>query len=392
MSGKAGEKRGSDRFLALDSIRGILACTIVIYHMPSQGWLWTLSYIRHGMLAVTFFFVLSGFVIGNTYGERLAKGFPISRFLGLRLGRIYPLHLFMIGVLIAWQITRLVFHMGGFRAEPPFMGHFAPSLLPYHVALLQKFGPILGWNDPSWSIGVEWWTYVAFAAVAVIVGARSSLITAAILIVPWALSHAARHDPGVGLTATFDCMMSFGLGLIVCEARRWKAWRVTDRLGRASGTAVEIVAVAIALWMIAKFGGKLSLLIAPTFALVLAVFSLERGLLSRLLMTAPCLLLGELSYSIYMIHHFILDRTMDLVWGFGPTFDLPIRTTDTGRTVLVGSPLACDLLSISVVAMTVGCSLLSYRYVEKKARLWSRRILNPDHSEKVVPRDPPAAF
>ena len=100
MSGERQAKAGGERFLALDSLRGLLASTIVFFHLPTDGFLWKLRYVQNGYLAVTFFFVLSGFVIGTTYGERLAKGFPLKRFLGLRLGRIYPLHLFMILVMI----------------------------------------------------------------------------------------------------------------------------------------------------------------------------------------------------------------------------------------------------------------------------------------------------
>jgi peptidoglycan/LPS O-acetylase OafA/YrhL len=393
MSGQKAARAGGERFLALDSLRGLLASTVVIYHLPSQGWLWTLSYIRNGMLAVTFFFVLSGFVIGTTYGERLAKGFPVSRFLGLRLGRIYPLHVFMIAVIAVWQFTRLAFHIGAVRDGAPFTGLFDPGLLPFNFLLLQKFGWILGWNDPSWSIGVEWWTYVTFAVVAALITIRrSTLLTAIVLILPWIALRISHQSLGVGGDATIDCLMNFGLGLIVCDARSWPVWRLTDKIGRNGATLIEMVAIAIGLWMIAHFGGKLSPLIAPTFAFMIAVFCLERGWISRVLVTAPMLLIGELSYSIYMIHHFILDRMIDLVWAYGAALHLPISITATGRTVLVGNAVACDLFSLFLLAIVIGLSTLSFRYVEKPARLWSRRMLNPSHSEKVTPRDPTAAF
>ena len=394
MTEKKATKAGGARFLALDSMRGLLASTVVLFHLPSNGWLWSFRYIQHGYLAVTFFFVLSGFVIGTTYGDRLAKGFPLARFLGLRLGRIYPLHLFMILLLIAYQVARLWLHIGAARDIPPFSDRLDPGLLPYNFLLLQKFAGVLSWNDPSWSIGVEWWTYVIFALIAMRMTIRHGLlVTAGLLIAPWFWCTLRHIEPGAGWDETFGCMMCFGLGLLICEIRGWALWRHTDRIGLVAGTILELVAVAAGLWMINHFGQSgLSLLIAPTFAFVIAVFCLERGLVSRLLVTAPMLLIGELSYSIYMIHHFILDRMVDIVWFMGAAWHLPIRATASGRVIIVGNWVACDLFGLLVLALVIAFSVLSFRYVEKPARLWSRRMLNPNHSEKVTPRDPTAAF
>jgi peptidoglycan/LPS O-acetylase OafA/YrhL len=391
MSDKQGAKASGERLL--DSLRGLLASTIVFFHLPTDGWLWSLRYVQHGYLAVTFFFVLSGFVIGTTYGERLANGFPLKRFLGLRLGRIYPLHLFMILVMIAYQVARVWLDIGVARDIPPFSDRFAPWLLPYNFLLMQKFAGELSWNDPSWSIGVEWWTYMIFAVLAMrLVIRRGILATAILMILPWVYFHARDIYPGHGWDETFDCTMNFGLGLIVCDMRKWPIWCLTDRIKRVGGTLLELVAGVIGLWMINQFGGKLSLLIAPTFAFVIAVFSLERGLISRLLQTAPMLLVGELSYSIYMIHHFILDRMVDVVWFYGAAWHLPIHAPAAGRTVIAGNWIACDLFSLLVLAVVLVLSVGSFRYIEKPARLWSRRVLNPSHSEKVTPRDPTAAF
>jgi len=393
MSVKQGAKAGGERFLALDSVRGLLASTIVFFHLPTDGFLWTLRYVQHGFLAVTFFFVLSGFVIGTTYGERLAQGFPLKRFLGLRLGRIYPLHLFMLLLMIAYQAARVWLDIGVARDIPPFSDRFAPWLLPYNFLLLQKFAGELSWNDPSWSIGVEWWTYLIFALLAMrLVIRRGILATATVMILPWLYFRVRHIYPGAGWDETFACTMNFGLGLIVSDMRKWRVWRLTDRIKPLLGTVIELATVFIALWMINIFGGKLSGLIAPTFAYVIAVFSLERGLVSRMLTIAPMLLLGELSYSIYMIHHFIMDRMVDVVWFYGSAWHLPIHAPAVGRTVIAGNWIACDLFSLLVLAVVLLLSICSFRYIEKPARLWSRRVLNPNHSEKVTPRDPPAAF
>ena len=60
----------SSRFIALDSLRGLVALAIVFYHMGNFGWIAALTPFRFGWMLVDFFFVLSGFVITASYGAR----------------------------------------------------------------------------------------------------------------------------------------------------------------------------------------------------------------------------------------------------------------------------------------------------------------------------------
>src|SRR3954454_1602091 len=87
----------------LSSVRGIAAWWVVLYHFRDEfprGYLATDLYnlLRHGHLAVDFFFALSGFIIALNYAEKF-RTFRLAdyrQFLILRLGRIYPLYLFML--------------------------------------------------------------------------------------------------------------------------------------------------------------------------------------------------------------------------------------------------------------------------------------------------------
>ena len=75
----------------LDGIRALAVLGVLLYHGD-------LTWMRGGFLGVDVFFVLSGFVIAASYGDRLAQGFPRGRFMLLRLGRVVPLH--MVAVLL----------------------------------------------------------------------------------------------------------------------------------------------------------------------------------------------------------------------------------------------------------------------------------------------------
>src|SRR5512138_2960265 len=76
----------------LDGLRGVAAVMVVIFHIfeTFTGGDHTKQVINHGYLAVDFFFLLSGFVIGYAYDERWGK-MSIKHFFKLRLVRLQPM-------------------------------------------------------------------------------------------------------------------------------------------------------------------------------------------------------------------------------------------------------------------------------------------------------------
>lgn len=93
------------RFEALDALRGVCALLVALYHFDAPGVVSTSRLIGNSYLFVDYFFVLSGFVIAFSYGNRLASGeISTARFMALRAGRIYPLHLAMIGAYFALEL------------------------------------------------------------------------------------------------------------------------------------------------------------------------------------------------------------------------------------------------------------------------------------------------
>ncbi|TIU76049.1 MAG: acyltransferase, partial [Mesorhizobium sp.] len=84
-----------ERFLVLDSWRGICALLVALFHFPTTSMISQSAFVGGSYLFVDFFFVLSGFVIASAYGGRLNEPDDLARFALVRFGRIYPLHLMM---------------------------------------------------------------------------------------------------------------------------------------------------------------------------------------------------------------------------------------------------------------------------------------------------------
>ena len=94
------------RYEILDGLRGVASLMVIIFHLGetyckpgAQQW------INHGYLAVDFFFVLSGFVIGYAYDDRWGK-MSLGGFFKRRLTRLHPM------VVIANIIGTCLFFFG----------------------------------------------------------------------------------------------------------------------------------------------------------------------------------------------------------------------------------------------------------------------------------------
>lgn len=89
-------------YALLDGLRGVAAMLVVWYHV-FEGFQFAgnkpvIDFINHGYLAVDFFFMLSGFVIGYAYDDRWGKSLTMGGFFRRRLIRLHPM--VMLGALI----------------------------------------------------------------------------------------------------------------------------------------------------------------------------------------------------------------------------------------------------------------------------------------------------
>jgi len=345
------------RYVALDSLRGLAALCVVLFHIGNFGAIANLPPFRHGWLMVDFFFVLSGFVIAASYGERLAHGFSRAGFMLLRLGRVVPLHLAVVAVMAVAEFLL-----------------FRPWLNERHeIVLLVQGGLLLDglstgagnfYAPVSWSISVEIMLYYA-AAVLLPLG-RKGLAVAAVTI---ALSIAALatgwNHFGFGVLLQRG-VLGFALGM-TCYALHH---RIRIELHAWMLTILEMAVVGAVIWRLQDpVPSGVSMLSAdPLFALVVFVFAKDGGAVSRLLQTRVPKALGRLSYSIYMIHVPVL-MALD---GLLPVIAARLVPSASPRALFGPGTFWGTVFTLSEVATVVGLSLLTFRWMEEPARKWSR--------------------
>lgn len=366
-----GSPAGGMRFDVLDALRGICALLVVLFHFSSNGYISSLPIVKNGWMFVDYFFVLSGFVIAHSYATRLGDGeVSVARFMGLRLGRIYPLHLFILLLLIALESLLI---LGGdtvslFVSRSAFTGTGTIESLVQNLFLLQSFGFGIGrgWNVPAWSSAAEIWTYLLFAVGFVV--ARKWVVLVSCLLAGAAALALIVTKPD--LLVTFEggfirCVFGFGLGMATYHA--------FCRFGLgAGGSAQELGALAIAIVFVSLATGVFTFLAPLVFAGMIFVLASQKGVVSRVLHGQVFQFLGVISYSIYMLHAFVQARLSELLQI---TNIVPITVYPEGTTNLQAAPLVSDAVTIVMLALVIAGSYVTYRLVEKPGQALSRRLL-----------------
>jgi len=333
----------------LDGLRGVAAITVVWFHVFEAYATSHLDQrINHGYLAVDFFFLLSGFVVGYAYDARWPR-LTVAEFLTRRFIRLHPLvvvgallgaALFYVQGCAAWDVSQV----SGARLAGATLLNAA--LLPATPGgEIRGVGEMFPLNGPSWSLLFEyvgtllyafWLRRLASPALAVVVGLAGCGLAAFAIWGP-------TGDLCVGFALTGDnvlggllrLLFSFSAGLLLFRVfRPAAAMRGAFWLG--SLTIVGVAAVP-------RLGGSQHLAwnglydtvcCVVVFPLLVYCGASER--LTAPLVTRLCRFLGAISYPLYMVHYPFIY----VYYAWVKNNDLTFSQSLPGALALVGGSLA----------------------------------------------------
>ena len=316
-----------------------------------------------GYLAVDVFFVLSGFVMALTYGHLFEAGLRRRAFAGFlwrRVARLYPIY----AAILVFRFAYTAWRYGGFELPRPWIAAPVPHPwigIPANLLLVQSWGIAQSSIGPAWSISTEWAAYWAFpllagcmlhrgprAALAGVFGAAVLLLGTAVLLHTEG-DHGRMLDAWDGRTAgpMMRCLAGFTLGLGVF---RLSTWPPAARLAARPEAGWTMLAVFVAM-LAASVPDPVVYPLFPAMVLCLACGG-NRGM-PGLFARAPIVWLGEISYSLYLLHIFLL------------------HPLDEARAAmrLVLPPAPADFVSASLVLLFLLAGAdLTYRLIERPGR------------------------
>jgi hypothetical protein len=365
---------------SLTGLRGVAACSVLFGHAVGTVFsyepaLWSFA-ARFDYFGMSLFFVLSGFVIHYNYAD-LFQAEPLQiavrQFFIARFARLYPLYAVAI-----------------FCALPMIPVPFSKWVVLSYLTMTQSwFNVEYAVFPATWSISTEWFFYLAFIPLTMIVvrlrkaTAIITIFVALSIAVIGGLSlvnalwrdqvtalatdwfwHGDQVSPGVWgwliYFAPYLRVTDFVVGMLMAQAYRMRdtdwmpPWLLPCGL-------LWIVIVGMTSWL--PRWEALETLV-PNFLYVLATgplmlhVSARNSWLSRFLSSPPMIFLGEISYSIYIWSFFVITMLAGLLASAHP---ITIQYVNSGLKV------------IAICGVTIVVAYGSYNLIEAPARRWIRK-------------------
>lgn len=299
----------------LDGLRGVAAIMVVCFHLFEAFATSHLDQrINHGYLAVDFFFILSGFVIGYAYDDRWKK-MSVKEFLKRRFIRLYPM--VVIGAIIggimfytqgcsAWDVSKVSITM---LLVATFIN---VCLIPATPGTeIRGVGEMYPLNGPTWSLLFEFIGNILYAVF--IRKLSTKALTVLVALAGCGLAIFAIWGPlgdicvGYSITGedvtggSLRLLFSFSAGLLL--ARVFKPFNIKGAFWICSIAIIALAAVpriggSEHLWMNGMYDAICAIVLFP-----LIVYVGASGKTTDKTTTRICKFLGDISYPLYMVHY-----------------------------------------------------------------------------------------
>ena len=321
----------------LDGLRGVAALLVVWYHLFEAFATSPVDQrFNHGYLAVDFFFLLSGFVIGYAYDERWGRGLRMRDFIKRRLIRLHPM--VVLGALLG---AAAFFVQGSVRwnGEPVSTGMVLAALLcglllipawPGAGHEVRGNGEMYPLNGPGWSLFFEYLGNLLYMLLLRRLPTRWLTLLVALTgaaLAAFAIGNLSGYGPlGVGRTLAgshfpggmLRLLFAFPAGLLL--ARRFRPVRIRGAFWLCSLSLAVLLAMPyVGSEQNHLFNGLYdtlsTLLLFPLLLWLGASGHATDAATARI-----CGFLGDISYPLYMVHYPSMYLFYAWVWNHGYTF------------------------------------------------------------------------
>jgi len=307
------ENRKPAPLKALTGLRCFAAINIVLFHFSNPDWFgWLAPVVNAGYASVSYFILLSGFVMAYNYAARARAGeLDKTRYYKARFTRLYPIY--FLSLLLAWRMLpqEWTAHSHGMFWTGIVL---SPLLLQGWIPEIATF-----LNTPAWTMSAESFYYLIFPWMARWKGPervgqqlwKLSLVwmlglipgTLYVLFRPDGISHPDRFSYGPWLQALkytpLPHLASFAFGVLLAglDALMPRPGALRLLLG-VFGFAALFALLASGRMPYALLHDGL---LMPFFGCIILGLAGE-NLLAHAIGAAPLVFVGEASYCLYLLH------------------------------------------------------------------------------------------
>lgn len=320
----------------LNGLRGVAAIMVIWYHI-FEGFATSPidQRFNHGYLAVDFFFILSGFVIGYAYDDRWGR-MSIKDFFKRRLIRLHPM------VIMGAVLGTITFYIQGSQqwdGTPVSLSMLMFALLlnlfliptvPGSATEVRGNGEMYPLNGPSWTLFFEYIGNILYALFLRRLSTKAlTILTAstAIGLAAYAVCNLSGYGHlGVGwsmadnnlLGGFLRLLFSFSIGLLM--SRVFKPAQVRGVFWICSISIVVLLSIPYigsgeSPWMNGLYDSICVIIIFP-----LLVYLGASGKTTDKMSSGICKFLGDLSYPLYIVHYPFMYLFYNWLWSDNPEF------------------------------------------------------------------------
>lgn len=317
-------KDSKPHYALLDGLRGVAALLVVWYHI-FEGFQFAgnkpvIDFINHGYLAVDFFFILSGFVVGYAYDNRWGKTLTLGGFFRRRLIRLQPMVImgavigaasFLISGMERWDGTHATLWLT-FLAFV--CGCLMLPALPRMPREVRGNGEMFPLNGPCWSLFFE---YVGNIVYALFIRRLSTRLLAVLSFalccaLAWfaVTAQSGYGSIGVGWTVDRTNILGGSLRMLCPFTMGLLLSRIFKPIHYARGAFWTSAALLLIIFHVPYIhsDGALSLNGIFEAACIIAVFPLvvwyaASGKTTDIASTRICRFLGDISFPLYIVHY-----------------------------------------------------------------------------------------
>lgn len=346
-------------FGKLESLRGVAACFVILYHSPFNFSQEPLGFFNNSYLFVDFFFILSGFVMSFAYGEKILQKLSFKKYIILRIGRIYPLHLFFLLVWLPYVLIKQYLYINGYGGTDQFdtsnFYTFFSNLFLIHSMGLHND---LSWNFPSWSISTEFFAYIAFFLFTHFLDRKKSIIIPLLISIACYIFIFNIEYKNLDITydyGFFRCLGAFYIGVFLFRLKLKNIKELPDKWI----LPLEIFSIILIIYTVSNSNNNTLFLILTiiSFALTIFIFSSNKsGFLGKILESTFMRRIGIQSYSIYML--------LGIVWAIILNLFVYLFKINPEETFGISS----IVINIFVISIIIFLSKYTYLYIEKNIR------------------------
>jgi peptidoglycan/LPS O-acetylase OafA/YrhL len=281
-------------FRSLDGLRTLAIVPVVWHHTAAHvvGW----PIVGRGYMGVDLFFVVSGFLIVTLLLRERQRTSQISlrNFYVRRLLRIFPLYYGFLALLalFAWTFGR-----GGSQAD------MLRADIPIAAVYLSNWVVVHGLLEMTWSLAAEEQFYLVWPVIERFTASAALWVLGAALVVSWSIPHVFVDAPSMLKETTFAPIL---LGVLLAHLlHRPTTFAAVARLvgHRLAPVILAILIVGGLCWPASQFHGfprQITQIMMVAF--LASVVVNDDHTLQPLLRAPPIMLIGTLSYGIYILH------------------------------------------------------------------------------------------